>query len=138
MTAVEYLVENFIAMNLIPKTNKHVNSIIIHAIEMEKEQVKSSKISIFDYPNIDVNIKRTINKKFGGDIDNAKTLHSNSICRMAYVGYLRSLGYSNPDVAKITGWRKETIRNRIFKHRSMFKFDKEYSRNFTDILKNQS
>lgn len=138
MTAVEYLVENFIAMNLIPKTNKHVNSIIIHAVEMEKEQVRSSKISIFEFPKIDVNVKISINKRFGGDIDNNKPDHSNSICRIAYVGYLRSLGYCNKDISRITGWKSNTVKDRTTKHKNMIKVDKDYSRQFTDIIKNQS
>lgn len=32
-----------------------------------------------------------INKSFGGDVNDKRPLHINSICRIAYVGYLRPI-----------------------------------------------
>lgn len=76
-----------------------------------------------------------INEAFGGDIDDKKSLHINSTCRIAYAGYLRyHKNYGCREIARITKSGYSSATERIKKHRDMYAKDLIYKRIFDNIL----
>jgi hypothetical protein len=78
-----------------------------------------------------------INEAFGGDMNDKKSLHINSLCRIAYSGYLKyHLKHRYKKIAEITNSTFGTTADRIRKHRDFYAVDLEYKRIFDNILKN--
>ena len=80
-------------------------------------------------------IVEIINNLFMGDVKDPRPLHANSICRFAYVGYLRSTGHNTRETQNITGYTYGSVRHRYMKHKEHLKFNPEYRKKFT-CLKN--
>lgn len=81
-----------------------------------------------------MNIITRINEVFGGDVNDKKPTHINSLCRIAYVGYLREvLGLRYKNISDVTGYTVGTIRKRLERHRGHYKFDKIYKQKFNSI-----
>jgi hypothetical protein len=82
-----------------------------------------------------MNIISRINEVYGGEVLNKSKTHINSICRIAYVGYLREvIGLRYNNIVVVTGYTLGTVKDRICKHRGHYKFDKEYKQKFDIIL----
>lgn len=75
-------------------------------------------------------MKDSINTIFNGDIDDPRPLHSNSMCRMAFAGYLSSLGKKPREIHKITGWKRSLVADKLYGHRNMMKFNPDYKNKF--------
>jgi hypothetical protein len=83
-----------------------------------------------------MNIINIINEAFGGDINDKRPLHINSMCRIAYCGYLKYyLNYSYKDVALVTNSGVGTTQDRIRKHRDFYSVDLGYKAIFDNIIK---
>jgi hypothetical protein len=82
-----------------------------------------------------MNIISKIDEVFDGEVNGKAYLHINSTCRIAYVGYLREIkGLKYQDIVDVTGYQIGTVRKRLEKHRSYYKFDKIYNRLFNDLI----
>ena len=81
-----------------------------------------------------MNIITKINEVYGGEVLNKSRTHINSICRIAYVGYLREvIGLRVKNIAEVTEYTMGTIKDRLEKHRSHYKFDKTYKEKFDKL-----
>lgn len=81
-----------------------------------------------------MNIITRINEVFEGDVNDKKPTHINSLCRIAYVGYLREvLGLRYKNISDVTGYTIGTIKTRLENHRGQYKFDKIYKQKFNSI-----
>jgi hypothetical protein len=82
-----------------------------------------------------MNIISRINEVFNGDVNGKAHLHINSTCRIAYVGYLREISCLRyKQIVNVTEYPIGTVRKRLEKHRSYYKFDKTYNELFNLIL----
>ena len=80
-------------------------------------------------------MKNRINEIFGGDIDDTESKHNNSLCRIAYCGYLKyRLWYRCKEISDITNFKVGTVRKRLDKHRSFMAVDKIYRSKFKQIM----
>jgi len=81
-----------------------------------------------------MNIITRINEVYGGEVLNKSRTHINSICRIAYVGYLREVvGLRNANIVIVTEYTIGTVKDRLEKHRSHYKFDKTYKEKFDKL-----
>lgn len=84
-----------------------------------------------------MNIITRINEVYGGEVLNKSRTHINSICRIAYVGYLKEvIGLSVKDVSEVTDYTLGVTKDRLAKHRQQYKFDKTYKTNFDKLKEN--
>ena len=80
-------------------------------------------------------IKKIINEVFGGDVDDKKSLHINSICRIAYAAILHyNIKTPCKKIAEMTGTTNGTVKHRLHKHRNMYQVDKNYKQKFNNIM----
>jgi hypothetical protein len=85
-----------------------------------------------------MNIISKINDVFGGEVLNKSRTHINSICRIAYVGYLRDvLGLKYGKIVEVTGYTLGSVKDRVVKHNSHYGFDKPYKANFDKLKSNE-
>ena len=81
-------------------------------------------------------ITKTINKEFGGDVDDKRPLHINSICRIAYAGYLKyELNFKYKEVADIMNTTMGTTQDRLKKHRDFYSVDVYYREGYSNVIK---
>ena len=83
-----------------------------------------------------MNIIETINQEFGGDVNDKRPLHINSICRIAYAGYLRTvekLRYK--EVANEMNTSLGTTQDRLKKHKDFYSVDLYYRLMFDNVVK---
>lgn len=86
-----------------------------------------------------MNIITRINEVFGGEVLNKSRTHINSMCRIAYVGYLRDvIGLRVKNVAEVTDYTLGVTKDRLVKHRQHYKFDKIYKANFDKLKENEN
>jgi hypothetical protein len=84
-----------------------------------------------------MNIISRINEVYGGEVLNKSRTHINSICRIAYVGYLREvIGLRVKNIAEVTEYTLGTTKDRLLKHREHYEFDKIYKDNFNKLKEN--
>jgi hypothetical protein len=77
----------------------------------------------------------TINDIFQGNINDKKPTHVNSICRIAYAGYLKyQMGYKYREVAEFTNTTYGTATKRLQRHRERMRFDKDYQKKFNQLI----
>jgi hypothetical protein len=77
-----------------------------------------------------------INEAFGGDINDKRPLHINSMCRIAYAGYLKyHKKYKAKEIAVITKSLYGTAIDRIKKHRDLYAVDLIYKKTFDNMIK---
>lgn len=80
-------------------------------------------------------IVEIINRSFDGDMNNERPLHANSLCRIAYAGYLSCYkNHTSKEIAEMTNSKQKTVTNRIKKHRDFYAVDLIYKRIFDNIL----
>lgn len=75
-----------------------------------------------------------INSIFEGDFSDNTPLHCNSLCRIAYIGYLSNLGLKPRDIQKNLNWEKHQVAHRKIKHNSLYKFSPDYRKKFDSII----
>ena len=86
-----------------------------------------------------MNIITRINEVFGGEVLNKSRTHINSICRIAYVGYLREvIGLRVANIVDVTDYTLGTTKDRLQKHRQHYEFDKIYKDNFDKLKENEN
>lgn len=79
-----------------------------------------------------------INRLFGGDINDKRPLHINSICRIAYAGYLKYHKKHNcKEIAVIMNSPYKTTTDRVKKHRDTYEVDLLYRTKFDNLLKQE-
>lgn len=80
-------------------------------------------------------IINVINEAFGGDVNDKKSLHINSTCRIAYAGYLKYYKkHSCKEVSEITNTKFGVSKDRTYKHKGYYTMDPTYRRIFNNIL----
>jgi hypothetical protein len=78
---------------------------------------------------------QTINSLFEGDVNDKKSLHTNSLCRIVYAGYLKyQMGYKYREVAEFTNTTYGTATKRLQRHRERMRFDKDYQKKFNQLI----
>ena len=86
-----------------------------------------------------MNIITQINDVYGGEVLNKSRTHINSICRIAYVGYLKYvIGLKYKNIVEVTGYTLGSVKDRVVKHNSHYQFDKIYKANFDKLQENEN
>jgi hypothetical protein len=76
-----------------------------------------------------------INESFGGDVKDKRSLHINSICRIAYSAVLYfELKETLEEIAYKTNTTRGNVKHRLHKHRNMYEFDKIYKTNYNNLI----
>lgn len=80
-------------------------------------------------------LDQAVNSSFGGNVYDKKSYHINSICRIAYTAVLH-YSYKIPcrDIAMAMGTTRGNVKHRLWKHRNMYEFDKNYKQKFNNIM----
>lgn len=81
-------------------------------------------------------IVEIINESFEGDVNDKRSLHINSICRIAYSAVLYfERKETLEEIAYKTNTTKGNVKHRLHKHRNMYEFDKVYKNKYEYIIK---
>ena len=67
-----------------------------------------------------------INEVFGGNLHDKRPLRINSICRIAYCGFLIGKNLKAVQIVEITDWNYKAVLRRIKAHKKMYEEDEVY------------
>ena len=75
-----------------------------------------------------------INSVFEGDFYDKTPSHKNSLCRVAYVGFLANRGLKTREIVKETSYVRQEVFRRRRKHNDLYQFNPEYKRKFDSLF----
>jgi len=119
----------------------------LEGIEAERKRVREVYYRLYRKQNKTSNLKvitklenseivKKINLVFDGDFNDITPLHSNSLCRIAYIGYLTKQGLRPCEITKKLNWKKHQVSHRKIKHNSLYKFNPDYRKKFNSLFEN--
>ena len=81
-------------------------------------------------------IIQKINTVFEGDFHDKTPSHKNSLCRIAYCGFLANRGVKTREIIKQTTWISQEVVRRKRRHLDLYQFNPEYKRKFDSLFEN--
>lgn len=75
-----------------------------------------------------------INPVFEGDFNDKTPSHKNSLCRIAYCGFLTNQGLKTREIVLKTNFVRQEVVRRKKRHLELYLFNPEYKKKFDSLL----